>query len=67
MVDDLLLKRIRDICVPITVVSLPKRFYNKIPIEWQMNQIAEVDTVCVATPLLRSCQCNQKDSFEEIG
>jgi len=64
MTDDLLLKRIMDICASITVVSLPKKFYNEIPIDWQMNHIVEIEPVCVTTPLFRSFQCNGMNSFE---
>jgi len=59
--DNELLNRITNICASLTVFSLPKRFYNEVKIDWQMNPITDVEPVCLATPLL-SQQYN--NSFE---
>ena len=61
--DELLLKRLSDICTPISVVSLPKRFYNDIPIDWQEISVPYVEPVCVAGLLLPSDQYKTFDLF----
>ena len=61
--DELLFERIADICTPVSVVSLPKRFYNDIPIDWQEGFASETEPVCVAGSLLPSNQYNSFDVF----